>query len=305
MAGYGQVWEEYRNTPKIKELKRSSLKAKDDAQAFILPHFRDVKIKDIDAEMLQMWQQYMKSYITRNGKPMADSSLRRTQMQLNAVLNYAVAKGYLRFSPMVDLTNLGSTVTPERPTWSDEEFFLFRQAAPEEWRVFYDLMYFMGLRIGEAHAITPADITYENGCAYLHITKSCDIDGETDSPKSTSSTRTLLLPEEIEQGLKERISRTYGLKPYERIFWERPGGIYSITNRACETAGVRKISHHDMRHSCATNLVASGEYTLVDAARFLGHKNAFVTANTYAHSPQTHKAAIAYSVSKRMQRIAA
>lgn len=302
---YGQVWEEYRNTPKIKELKRSSLKAKDDAQAFILPHFRDVKIKDIDAEMLQVWQQYMKSYITRSGKPLADSSLRRTQMQLNAVLNYAVAKGYLRFSPMVDLTNLGSTVTPERPTWSDEEFFLFRQAAPEEWRVFYDLMYFMGLRIGEARAITPADITRENGKAYLHITKSCDIDGETDSPKSTSSTRTLLLPEEIEQGLKERISRTYGLNPYERIFWERPGGIYSITNRACETAGVRKISHHDMRHSCATNLVASGEYTLVDAARFLGHKNAFVTANTYAYSPQTHKAAIAYSVSKRMQRMAA
>ena len=302
---YGQVWEEYRNTPRIKELKRSSLKAKDDAQAFILPHFRDVKIKDIDAEMLQMWQQYMKSYITRNGTPMADSSLRRTQMQLNAVLNYSVAKGYLRFSPMVDLTNLGSTVTPERPTWSDEEFFLFRQAAPEEWRVFYDLMYFMGLRIGEARAITPADITYENGRAYLHITKSCDIDGETDSPKSTSSTRTLLLPEEIEQGLKDRIFRSYGLKPYERIFWERPGGIYSITNRACETAGVRKIRHHDMRHSCATNLVASGEYTLVDAARFLGHKNAFVTANTYAHSPQTHKAAIADSVSKRMQRMAA
>ena len=286
-------------------MKRSSLKAKDDAQAFILPHFRDVKIKDIDTEMLQTWQQYMKSYITRSGEPLAESSLRRTQKQLNAVLNYAVAKGYLRFSPMVDLTDLGSTVTPERPTWSDEEFFLFRQAAPEEWRVFYDLMYFMGLRIGEARAITPADITYENGNAYLHITKSCDIDGETNSPKTSSSHRTLLLPPEIEQGLRDRIFHSYGLKPYERIFWERPGGIYSITNRACEMAGVRKISHHDMRHSCATNLVASGEYTLVDAARFLGHKNAFVTANTYAHSPQTHKAAIADSVSKRMRRMAA
>ena len=197
---YGQVWEEYRNTPKIKELKRNSLKAKDDAQAFILPHFRDIKIKDIDTEMLLTWQQYMKSYITRSGEPLAESSLRRTQKQFNAVLNYAVAKGYLQFSPMVDLTDLGSTVTPERPTWSDEEFFLFRQAAPEEWRVFYDLMYFMGLRIGEARAITPADITYENGNAYLHITKSCDIDGETDSPKTSSSYRTLLLPPEIKQG---------------------------------------------------------------------------------------------------------
>ena len=44
---------------------------------------------------------------------------------------------------------------------------------------------------------------------------------------------------------------------------------------------------------------------LEDAARFLGHKKAFATANTYAHSPQTHKAAIADSVSKRMQRMAA
>ena len=43
----------------------------------------------------------------------------------------------------------------------------------------------------------------------------------------------------------------------------------------------------------------------VDPARFLGHKNAFVTANTYAHSPQTHKAAIADSVSKRMKQMAA
>ena len=59
---------------------------------------------------------------------------------------------------------------------------------------------------------------------------------------------------------------------------------------------------HRLCHCFATNLVASGAYTLVDAARFLGHKNAFVTANTYAHSPQTH---IADSVSKRMQRMAA
>ena len=68
-------------------------------------------------------------------------------------------------------------------------------------------------------------------------------------------------------------------------------------------------SHPQSRHRGAETpsaaLVASGEYTLVDAARFLGHKNAFVTANTYAHSPQTHKAAIADSVSKRMQRMVA
>ena len=43
----------------------------------------------------------------------------------------------------------------------------------------------------------------------------------------------------------------------------------------------------------------------VDPARFWGHKNAFVTANIYAHSLQTHRAAIADSVSKRMQRMAA
>ena len=62
---------------------------------------------------------------------------------------------------------------------------------------------------------------------------------------------------------------------------------------------------HRLFHCFATNLVASGAYTLVDAARFLGHKNAFVTANTYAHSPQTHEAAIADSVSKRMRRMVA
>ena len=72
-------------------------------------------------------------------------------------------------------------------------------------------------------------------------------------------------------------------------------------------ATLKTVRHHRHRgaETPSTALVASGEYTLVDAARFLGHKNAFVTANTYAHSPQTHKAAIADSVSKRMQRMAA
>ena len=56
------------------------------------------------------------------------------------------------------------------------------------------------------------------------------------------------------------------------------------------------------KHYCLFN---NHNISAVDPARFLGHKNAFVTANTYAHSPQTHKAAIADSVSKRMQRMAA
>jgi len=73
--------------------------------------------------------------------------------------------------------------------------------------------------------------------------------------------------------------------------------------------GIYKVQRkHGIKWYAKVNYTIAGNHyqkKSVDAARFLGHKNAFVTANTYAHSPQTHKAAIADSVSKRMQRMAA
>ncbi len=46
--------------------------------------------------------------------------------------------------------------------------------------------------------------------------------------------------------------------------------------------GLRRISLHGCRHTCATNMLASGQPDHV-VSRFLGHSNVQITLDTYAH----------------------
>ena len=50
----------------------------------------------------------------------------------------------------------------------------------------------------------------------------------------------------------------------------------------CEQAGVRRLRVHDLRHTCATLLLAQGVPLRV-VMELLGHSAIGVTANTYGH----------------------
>jgi integrase len=58
---------------------------------------------------------------------------------------------------------------------------------------------------------------------------------------------------------------------------------------ACHDAGVRPIRFHDLRHTFATQLAASGKVSLRTLQEFLGHADA-KTTQIYAHyAPSTHE----------------
>jgi len=58
---------------------------------------------------------------------------------------------------------------------------------------------------------------------------------------------------------------------------------------ACRDAGVRRIRFHDLRHTFATQLAASGKVSLRTLQEFLGHADA-KTTQIYAHyAPSTHE----------------
>jgi integrase len=50
----------------------------------------------------------------------------------------------------------------------------------------------------------------------------------------------------------------------------------------CKTAGVRRITVHGLRHSCATLMLAAGVPAHV-VQRRLGHKNVQITLDVYGH----------------------
>jgi integrase len=116
-------------------------------------------------------------------------------------------------------------------------------------------------------------------------------------PKSTSSRRTLPLPDRLVTVLRsakalqarERLALAADSGTWEYVVSNEAGQPYhpQVLSRywaeAVEAAGVRHIKLHAARHTCATLMHLSGVPVAVIAA-WIGHKDASLTMRLYAHS---------------------
>lgn len=164
----------------------------------------------------------------------------------------------------------------------------------EPWRSLYITLYYMGLRIGEANALTWADVDLQAGTLSVNKTISTKISSQDGhylitSPKTRSSVRTLPLPHVVSAALshlrdlqyeaKEKPSQTFvfgGLGPIPETTLQKKKKDY------LEKAGLPIIRLHDFRHSCASFLINNGATPLL-VSRWLGHANVTMTLNTYSH----------------------
>ena len=68
-----------------------------------------------------------------------------------------------------------------------------------------------------------------------------------------------------------------------------PDYVTSTFEKIIKNNGLKPIRFHDLRHSCASLLLALG-YSMKDIQGWLGHSNYQTTANLYSHvDPQNKK----------------
>jgi integrase len=148
-----------------------------------------------------------------------------------------------------------------------------------------DLVRFLaysGARISEANAVRWGDFDPEKGRLAIAGTK------------SASSDRVIPLYPPLADLLKEiraRRGHEQTEAPVIRVR-ECKGALRS----ACQAAGVKPITHHDLRHLFATRCIESG-VDIPTVSRWLGHADGGALAmKTYGHLRQEHSAAQAAKV---------
>ena len=163
---------------------------------------------------------------------------------------------------------------------------------------------FYGLRRSEALGLRWDAIDFErNTITIRHIVTNAKIDGKyeivrEDRAKTKSSLRSLPLVDNIREkllALKEqqkenkRICGNCYNREYDGyVFVDVMGNIFNPRNlssnfsKLLELKGLRHIRFHDLRHSCASLLLAN-DVPMKQIQEWLGHSDISTTANIYSH----------------------
>ena len=165
-----------------------------------------------------------------------------------------------------------------------------------------------GMVGGYIQAIYAIDFE-QNTITIRHTVTSCDLDGKrvlvaSDTTKTKSSMRTLpLVPfmrerllalKEEQQENRRLCGRSY-IKDYigyvcvnEIGDLIKPHYVTESFPKLLKANGLRHIRHHDLRHSCASLLLANG-VPMKQIQEWLGHSDFSTTANIYAHLDYSSK----------------
>lgn len=167
------------------------------------------------------------------------------------------------------------------------------------------LCLYTGLRIGELIALTWDDIDFGKGLLFVSKTCHDGNDGKNHiriiaSPKTVNSRRVIPLPKQILPLLKAVKKRS----ECEFIVADGDKPVFVRSYQRTFELLLKKLhiphkGFHSLRHTFATRAIECG-VDVKTLSEILGHKNATITLNRYAHSLWEHKAEMMNKLSKML-----
>lgn len=193
--------------------------------------------------------------------------------------------------------------------WTAQEASTFLESSRDsQFAQLYVVALTLGLRRGEILGLRWADINAERTQLRVRQTahRAGAGQGITIGPTKTArSKRTLPLPEKTATALRARASIQQADLRAAGEGWVETGLVFTTTlgtpiepsnlrrtfDKDIAAAGVRRIRFHDMRHTCASLLLAQGVQMRV-VMEVLGHSNMAITSDIYSHvAPTTLRSA--------------
>lgn len=264
--------------PRLKE--RSIMTKRILFETKIIPYFGEKQMNEITPVDIIKWQNAL---LNQDYKP---TYLRMIQNQVTALFNHAERFYQLKENPCKKVDKMGRANAKELNFWTKDEYEQFIQGFTEEeemYRIIFQMLFWLGCRVGELLALTSEDIDFESGT--VSISRTYYRRNQTDyitPPKTESSNRKITIPKFLQEELKNFLDRQYGLTPEERIFPITDRAIQKKMKQKTELAKLKPIRVHDLRHSHIALLIEKGMQPLVIAQR-VGHDSVNTTMNIYGH----------------------
>jgi integrase len=225
----------------------------------------------------------------------------RTVQYCHAILKMALGRAY-KWSLVP--RNVAQLVDPPR-----SRRYEMRSLDPEEARTFlqtvrsdrlealYSVAIALGLRQGEALGLRWEDVDIDK-CTLKVRYALQRIDGKPQlvEPKTHKSRRTIFMPQVTVNALRAHRVRQLEERLVAGTRWKESGLVFTssigtsldprnafrLFQEALQRAGLPHIRFHDLRHTCASLLLAQGVHPRV-VMETLGHSQISLTMDTYSH----------------------
>ena len=271
---------------------------------YLTPHLGHHTLQKLTPEHLQA----MLNAIAEQGR--AENTVRNVRAALRRALNQAMRWGYVtrNVATLVDVSGrAGASIAPldERQARA-----LLDAVSGHRLEALYRIALSLGLRRSEVLGLLWSDVDAEGGT--LHITGSLQrIRGQL-VREATTKTEASMHPVPLPPALLAVLERHREAQAREREqagdAWEDHGLVFATPqgkpieprNLVRQFKGMLKkaklpesVRFHDLRHSCATLLIAQGVHPRI-VMEHLRHAQISTTMNVYAHVlPQAHRDAAA------------
>ena len=223
---------------------------------------------------------------TLAARGVAPSTVRNALAPVRVLFATAYEDGLIRTNPVAGLRIAQRAPgQPERQTkaLSEDELRAFLDALPTDWRLFFEFLAHTGLRIGEAVALTNADVDLTQKRVHVHRRL---YRGRFDTPKSRYGHRSIPLTSGLANKLAQLTAHADDQTP---LFPSKigshldPAKVFSrVLKPAARKAGVPWAGFHTLRHTCATILFRHG-LNAKQVQIWLGHHSPAFTLATYVH----------------------
>lgn len=257
-------------------------------------------------------------YFDMRNSGLSNNSVKHLHASIHNALEDAVERGLIRSNPSDNIT-FPKIETYTAVFYNAEELqTLFKVFEGDRMELVVYIAAYYGLRRSEVVGLKwdAVDFNAKTITIQRKITNSYGNGEEkiieSDTLKTPSSRRTLPLVPHIEELLlKEKqkqehykaLLRSGYCSEYDGYICRdnlgkliTPGQVTDHFRTMVKKHGLRKLRFHDLRHSCASLLLASG-IQMKEIQEWLGHSNYNVTANLYSHLEYKAKVASADAIS--------
>ena len=151
--------------PRLKE--RSIMTKRILLETKIIPYFGEKKMNEITPVDIIKWQNAL---LNQDYKP---TYLRMIQNQVTALFNHAERFYQLKENPCKKVDKMGRANAKELNFWTKDEYEQFIQGfteGEEMYRIIFQMLFWLGCRVGELLALTSEDIDFEGGTVSISKT---------------------------------------------------------------------------------------------------------------------------------------